>query len=157
MYLTVYARKRRSLRNPPAKRSTLARQWAEYDAAVLDTYKRNKKELEWVYQGELWARSLAERARHNARIMDEIESRSFNPESDAADMWTDTITDEEASGAVGWRGVQIGYVNELERLTGRTFKRSTTTNAGEWLARWNAPMAQIEKMFERPRGARPNY
>ena len=144
-------RKRRSLRNPPSKRPSLAEQWDEYDAAVLARYYQFRNELAWAEEGAEWARRDVARG----LIPSGLESRSFNPESDAADRWSDAATEVEARDGIGWLGAQIGYVNELERLTGRTFRRFNTVNADERIENWSAPMAQIQKMFKKPRGTRP--
>ena len=145
----MVTRKRRSVRN--AKRPTLAEQWDAYDAAVIGTYNRNQSELSWVEQGEVWAREFVSKP-YAAK---EISSRSFNPESDAAESWSDTATEIEARDGIGWLGVQIGFVGELERLTGQMFSRFSTANAADALAKWEMPMQQIQKLFKRPRGARP--
>ena len=85
-------RKRRSSRNtahPKAKRLTLAEQWDAYDAAVNGTYHNYRGELSWVDQGEVWAREFASKP-YAAKMMD---SGRFNPESEAAESWSDSATE----------------------------------------------------------------
>lgn len=147
------AHKRRSLRNPPrqsTKRPTLAEQWDAYDAAVIGTMNRNYSEREWVEQGEEWARNFVSKP-FAEKMMD---SPSFNPESDATEMWSDAASETEVVDGLGWMGVQVGFVDELEHLTGRKFKRFNTADSAALREKWRMPITQVQKLFKRPRGAR---
>ncbi len=139
-------RKRTSIHNP--KRLTLAEQWDAYDAAVAETYRRNIIQMQWVDQGEKWAREFVSRP-YAAKMMS---APSFDPEEEATEWWIEAATEEEVKDSLGFMGVQVGFADELERLTGRKFLRSSTSRE-----QWNIPFHEVQKMFKRPRGARPNY
>lgn len=144
-------RKRRSLRNPPSKRPSLAEQWDEYDAIVHRIYHEHGQELWWVDEGKGWAQRFVT----NAVAMARLDRGKFDPEEYAADRWTDTASEAEARDSIGHMGAMIGFTDELERLTGRKFHRFNTADAADYLKTWNVPMAQIQKSVKKPRGPRP--
>ena len=150
-------RKRRSLRNPPSKRPSLAEQWDQYDAAVARTFRRNIVEMQGVSHGETWAREFVSKP-YAAKMMG---AASFDPEEQAREMWLDSATEAEVEeDCLGQTGAMVGFVDELERLTGRMFsrdKRLYTTDSAAMRAQWSTPFPQIQKMFKKPRGERPNY
>lgn len=83
-----------------------------------------------------------------------MDSPSFNPESDATEMWSDAASETEVVDGLGWMGVQVGFVDELEHLTGRKFKRFNTADSAALREKWRMPITQVQKLFKRPRGAR---
>ena len=112
--------------------------------------------MQGVSQGETWAREFVSKP-YAAKMMG---AASFDPEELPAEMWLDSATEAEVEDSIGRTGVMVGFVDELERLTGRMFsrdKRLYTADSATLRAQWSASWWQIRKMFKKPRGERPNY